>query len=227
MKSSIYDNKYRLTWKVFLNESLIIKCCGLAHFRGGKQNPKWKQAQSHLEEGPDIYKENGKRKRYKNLKEKNPAKPIIHFFPGKKKRNKMLVQRSVPVLNTFRTSLYYYPKIFSQFVVSLPTSSFSALNNSRRLKAHKIRAFATATAAAAGNGSDADTFLAEESVSWASLGISDSISHALSNVGLHRPSLVQVFYFILFYLLWFSGFIQMVKKLLLFGTSWKWIIWWL
>ncbi|KAI8522673.1 hypothetical protein RHMOL_Rhmol13G0014600 [Rhododendron molle] len=38
-----------------------------------------------------------------------------------------------------------------------------------------------------------DTFFAEESVSWTSLGISDRLSRALNNVGLGRPSLVQVF----------------------------------
>ncbi|KAI8522595.1 hypothetical protein RHMOL_Rhmol13G0008300 [Rhododendron molle] len=38
-----------------------------------------------------------------------------------------------------------------------------------------------------------DTFFAEESVSWTSLGVSDRLSRALNNVGLGRPSLVQVF----------------------------------
>ncbi|KAI3467475.1 hypothetical protein Pfo_024138 [Paulownia fortunei] len=106
----------------------------------------------------------------------------------------MLVQRSISMLNTCKTPLYY-PKILSLFagnhsLISLSTISFSTLYNSRPLKTHKIRAFGT-TAAAAGNGSDTDTFLAEESVSWVSLGVSDSISRALCNVGLHRPSLVQ------------------------------------
>lgn len=36
-----------------------------------------------------------------------------------------------------------------------------------------------------------DTFLAEENVSWNSLGLSDAISRALSGIGLDRPSLVQ------------------------------------
>ncbi|KAK6160144.1 hypothetical protein DH2020_003525 [Rehmannia glutinosa] len=106
----------------------------------------------------------------------------------------MLVQRSISMLSTCKTSLYY-PKIFSPFasnhsIVSLYTLSFSTRNKSPRLQTHKSRTFATA-AAAGGNGSDADTFLAEESVSWASLGVSDSISSALCKVGLHRPSLVQ------------------------------------
>ncbi|CAL0312966.1 unnamed protein product [Lupinus luteus] len=36
-----------------------------------------------------------------------------------------------------------------------------------------------------------DTFFAEESVFWNSLGLSDTISRSLSNIGLNRPSLVQ------------------------------------
>ncbi|KAG8366202.1 hypothetical protein BUALT_Bualt17G0052000 [Buddleja alternifolia] len=60
----------------------------------------------------------------------------------------------------------------------------------RLLQVYKIRPFGT-TAAAAKDRSEADTFLAEESVTWASLGVSDCISRALCNVGLHRPSTVQ------------------------------------
>ncbi|KAL8501143.1 hypothetical protein ACS0TY_020636 [Phlomoides rotata] len=68
----------------------------------------------------------------------------------------------------------------------------SPREKSRSLKVDKLRAFATkAASAAAENGSESDSFLAEESVSWDSLGISDSISHALSKIGLHRPSRVQ------------------------------------
>ncbi|KAL8035731.1 hypothetical protein ABFS82_12G113000 [Erythranthe guttata] len=97
----------------------------------------------------------------------------------------MIVQRSASIL---RTSLYY-PKVFSLFATN---HSFSTLTISRRLRTHKIRAFGTTpAAAAAANGSNADTFLAEESVSWASLGVSDSVSRALGSVGLHRPSLIQ------------------------------------
>lgn len=96
------------------------------------------------------------------------------------------------MLNTCRFSLYS-PRLFSFSALSLSPLSFSTLTNydCRPLKAYKLRAFATRAAAAAENRIDADTFLAEESVSWASLGVSDSISRALSNVGLRRPSLVQ------------------------------------
>ncbi|XP_073014717.1 DEAD-box ATP-dependent RNA helicase 22-like isoform X2 [Primulina eburnea] len=72
--------------------------------------------------------------------------------------------------------------------VSLATLSFPVLNNFSPLKALRIRVLATA---AARNRGEADTFLAEEHVSWASLGVSDGLARALINVGLHRPSLVQ------------------------------------
>ncbi|GER32314.1 DEAD-box ATP-dependent RNA helicase [Striga asiatica] len=106
----------------------------------------------------------------------------------------MLVQRSISVLHTCKSSLYCYPKSFSLFarnnsLASVSNLSFSTRKSFDPLGTHKIRAFGTA--AAAGNGKDADTFLAEESVSWTSLGVSDSISTALSKLGLHRPSLVQ------------------------------------
>ncbi|GFP96162.1 dead-box ATP-dependent RNA helicase 22 [Phtheirospermum japonicum] len=102
----------------------------------------------------------------------------------------MLLQRSISVLNTCKTSSYHYPKIFSVFASNHYVIPFSTRINSLSLKTHRSRPFGTA-AAVTGNGGDADTFLAEENVSWASLGVSDSISSALCKVGLHRPSLVQ------------------------------------
>ena len=60
-----------------------------------------------------------------------------------------------------------------------------------RPRHRQSRAFGTAvTAVADRNGRD--TFFAEENVSWHSLGLSDTISKAISNTGLERPSLVQV-----------------------------------
>lgn len=129
------------------------------------------------------------------------------------------MQRSFSMLNTCKTSLYS-PRIFSLYasnhsLVSLSTLSFSSLSNSFTLKAHKLRAFGT-KAAAAQNGSDAYTFLAEDSVSWASLGVSDSISRALCNVGLHRPSLVQVIDFLFcFFLFFFNSVFVFFKWLCL------------
>ncbi|KAH6815641.1 RNA helicase family protein [Perilla frutescens var. frutescens] len=100
----------------------------------------------------------------------------------------MLLQRSISLLNTCRVSLNY-PRFFSFSATNLSLLSLSSVSNYRPLKAHKLRTFATN--ATAESGSDADTFLAEETVSWASLGVSDSISRSLCNVGLRRPSLVQ------------------------------------
>ncbi|TKY58588.1 DEAD-box ATP-dependent RNA helicase 22 [Spatholobus suberectus] len=51
---------------------------------------------------------------------------------------------------------------------------------------------AVASASPSSQGSKGrDTFFAEENVSWSSLGLSDAVSRALSNIGLNRPSLVQ------------------------------------
>jgi hypothetical protein len=43
-----------------------------------------------------------------------------------------------------------------------------------------------------------DTFFAQETVSWSSLGLSDTLSVALSKIGLKTPSLVQVIFSPLF-----------------------------
>ncbi|MCD7465098.1 hypothetical protein HAX54_000551 [Datura stramonium] len=55
-----------------------------------------------------------------------------------------------------------------------------------------IRAFGSAVSAAKVTDTNAnETFFAEESVSWTSLGVSESLSRALSSIDLHRPSLIQ------------------------------------
>lgn len=60
----------------------------------------------------------------------------------------------------------------------------------------RIRAFGSAVSAAkVADTNQNETFFAEESVSWTSLGVSDSLCRALSSIGLHRPSLIQVFHF--------------------------------
>ncbi|XP_057753020.1 DEAD-box ATP-dependent RNA helicase 22 isoform X2 [Arachis stenosperma] len=50
---------------------------------------------------------------------------------------------------------------------------------------------ATAASSSAQSSECRDTFFAEDNVSWSSLGLSDTLSRALSNIGLSRPSLVQ------------------------------------
>lgn len=56
----------------------------------------------------------------------------------------------------------------------------------------RIRAFGSAVSAAkVAEANTNETFYAEPSVSWTSLGVSESLSRALSSSGLHRPSLIQ------------------------------------
>lgn len=56
----------------------------------------------------------------------------------------------------------------------------------------QTRPFVIASSSSSSQGSKGrDTFFAQENVSWTSLGLSDTVSRALSNVGLNRPSLVQ------------------------------------
>ncbi|ESW25670.1 hypothetical protein PHAVU_003G055400 [Phaseolus vulgaris] len=52
-----------------------------------------------------------------------------------------------------------------------------------------VSAVASSSSPQGSNGRD--TFFAEQNVSWASLGLSDTISRALADIGLNRPSLVQ------------------------------------
>lgn len=54
----------------------------------------------------------------------------------------------------------------------------------------KNRAFGTVSVVAE-DGDGSDTFFADESISWGSLGVSESVARALSKIGLQRPSLVQ------------------------------------
>lgn len=84
----------------------------------------------------------------------------------------------------------------------------------------QTRAFGAASAAAQfRNG--AETFFAEESVSWASLGVSDRLARALSTVGIVRPSLVQValtalFLFILCFSNCFQSYVENRRSVLFF-----------
>ncbi|OMO73891.1 hypothetical protein COLO4_26813 [Corchorus olitorius] len=92
-------------------------------------------------------------------------------------------------------SLSTTPKLLSHLkhCSFLSTSSSSSarirfvwLNHSKR-----VFSSSAAVAVAVPSKSGRDTFFAEDSVSWKSLGLSDQISQALSNAGFQRPSLVQ------------------------------------
>ncbi|RDX99462.1 DEAD-box ATP-dependent RNA helicase 22, partial [Mucuna pruriens] len=79
----------------------------------------------------------------------------------------------------------------TSFVKSTLPSLFKPHSFSRTTPSQtQTRAFVTALASSQGSKAR-DTFFAEENVSWSSLGLSDTISRALSNIGLTTPSLVQ------------------------------------
>ncbi|XP_051122018.1 DEAD-box ATP-dependent RNA helicase 22 isoform X2 [Andrographis paniculata] len=101
----------------------------------------------------------------------------------------MLAQRAFSALNSRRTSLYCAPFPSIHSFASLKVLCVSALESSRLHRRKKLRAFGTAAAVRHGN--DVDMFLADESVSWSSLGVSDFISRSLYDAGYQRPSLVQ------------------------------------
>lgn len=90
------------------------------------------------------------------------------------------------------TTIRYHRLFFSHFTHALrnPTSPPSLFN-------FKPRRFFSLTPqlSAVPSSEDSkgrDTFFAEDNVLWTSLGLSDTLSRSLSNIGLIRPSLVQV-----------------------------------
>ncbi|XVE75104.1 hypothetical protein DITRI_Ditri12bG0070100 [Diplodiscus trichospermus] len=112
----------------------------------------------------------------------------------------MILCRSTSMLHFY--SLSTTPKLLSHFrhYSFLSTSSLSPLSSSPRIRLiwlnqfyrRRSRAFSSAAVAVSVSKKTGwDTFFAEESVSWKSLGLSDRISQALSNAGLERPSLIQ------------------------------------
>lgn len=63
-----------------------------------------------------------------------------------------------------------------------------------------------------------DTFFAEDNVSWSSIGLSHTLSRALSNIALNTPSLVQVIFsldFFLPFLLYFCFYLFIYFVLIL------------
>lgn len=114
----------------------------------------------------------------------------------------IITRTSALMLHLQNPPIRYHQFFFSHFTHSLlcnPTSVSSPFINPkpRSFFSSQTRAFGSAVVAASaspeeGSKGARDTFFAEESVLWSSLGLSDTLSHALSNIGLHRPSLVQV-----------------------------------
>ncbi|RZB99385.1 DEAD-box ATP-dependent RNA helicase 22 [Glycine soja] len=104
----------------------------------------------------------------------------------------MIVTRSALMLHLQNPPIRYH--FFSHFSLaptfpSLFKPRFFSITTPRQAQ---TRTFVSAVASSSSQGSNGrDTFFAEENVSWSSLGLSDTISRALSNIGLNRPSLVQ------------------------------------
>lgn len=99
-------------------------------------------------------------------------------------------------ISSIRSQLFSHFKRTHSFCTSTSPSlvkvRFFSLTHPRQRQSMAFGSAVTAVADTKGR----DTFLAEENVSWNSLGLSDTISRALSDIGLDRPSLVQVpFYF--------------------------------
>lgn len=130
----------------------------------------------------------------------------------------MIVHRCAAMLHFSRLSSP--PRLlspFKSFYSSLLDRSSSSSPSSLRIglywldspRRRRTRAFGTASAAAQDQ-NGAETFFAEQGVSWASLGVSDRLTRALSTVGIERPSLVQVclIALLLFILRFPSGFLK-------------------
>ncbi|CAJ1940019.1 unnamed protein product [Sphenostylis stenocarpa] len=109
----------------------------------------------------------------------------------------MIVTRSALMLHLQNPPIRYH--FFSHFLKPTFPSLFKprpfSLNTPRQAQ---TRPFVSAVASSSSSSSSSsqgsngrDTFFAQENVSWTSLGLSDTISRALSDIGLNRPSLVQ------------------------------------
>ncbi|KAJ4959723.1 hypothetical protein NE237_019633 [Protea cynaroides] len=98
-----------------------------------------------------------------------------------------------PFKASFSSPLSFSSSSLSSSSITSTSSSVGVLFWIKPLKHHRgrTRAFGTTAAASVEDGRQSDSFFAEESVSWKSLGVSDQLSRALSNAGLHKPSLVQ------------------------------------
>ncbi|XAR65020.1 RNA helicase [Bertholletia excelsa] len=107
-----------------------------------------------------------------------------------------LQQRYVSMLQLCRLS--YPPGLLLPLKHFSPLSSASSSSACLKFSSFKqpwelrIRSYGAVTAAeVVQNKRTADTFFAEEGVSWTSLGVSDRLSRSLSKIGLEKPSLVQ------------------------------------
>lgn len=104
----------------------------------------------------------------------------------------MILYRSASVLHSY--GIPSTSKLLSQFKHSYSYSSLRSpliwINQSNQRIIRKFSSSSAATAAVPEK-KGKETFFADESTSWDSLGLSDRVSQALSTAGFDRPSLVQ------------------------------------
>ncbi|XP_021908461.1 DEAD-box ATP-dependent RNA helicase 22 [Carica papaya] len=111
----------------------------------------------------------------------------------------MILHHSASILHFYGLSVSSTPKLSSYFKRSLSVLSNCSPSSSPRFRflwlnqpnGKWIRGFVTSAATVAADGKGGDTFFADDTVSWRSLGLSDKVSRALYNSGFDRPSLVQ------------------------------------
>ena len=119
----------------------------------------------------------------------------------------MIVTRSALMLHLQNPPIRYH--FFTHFNTSILKPTLPSLFKPQPFSLTTPRNVVTAVASSHGS-KGRDTFFAQENVSWTSLGLSDTISRTLSNIGLNRPSLVQVlFLFIPLFFLSFSSVAMM------------------
>ncbi|XP_028215355.1 DEAD-box ATP-dependent RNA helicase 22-like isoform X1 [Glycine soja] len=106
----------------------------------------------------------------------------------------MIVTRSALMLHLQNPPIRYHFFSHFSYAPTFPTLFKPRPFSPTTPRQAQTRTFvsAVASSSSSAHGSNGrDTFFAEENVSWSSLGLSDTISRALSNIGLNRPSLVQ------------------------------------
>ncbi|KAL6013562.1 hypothetical protein ACLOJK_004060 [Asimina triloba] len=134
--------------------------------------------------------------------------PALSAAKEKQQRQAMLCCRHVSVLQSSCKLLSSYSPIFSPprllsstSSLPFPSSLISLFSPKRCLAFYGIRNRAYGASACASvlqerkdDEAAGESFFVDESVTWKSLGISDHLSRALSDAGLHRPSKVQCFF---------------------------------
>ncbi|KAK4261262.1 hypothetical protein QN277_004285 [Acacia crassicarpa] len=103
-------------------------------------------------------------------------------------RSSLMLHLQIPSIRSHFFS--HFKHTYSFFSTSSPSLVDVPCVSLSRPRQRLFRAFGS-TVVAVADAKGRDTFLAEENVSWNSLGLSDAISRALSGIGLDRPSLVQ------------------------------------